>query len=456
MLVVKFSFVLPGLAGAPRELFQEANSNYWENNYESAAESFREFTERFPDHDLFPDAQFGLGQAYFELDRLEEAALLFQQVEEDHPDPGVRGDALYGQIQVALLEDEPGRALKLMENFESEYPDHSLAGLVETRREELQERVQPEPAPDFEPPVEDETDIRADEFREPETPTAVPPGEEPAIDQQFRTDSPPLRIEEEEPREPPAPAANELQKQVEAQSDTIEQLQSKNQSLLGEIEELEQMIEQKQNMLAELESEKEELATENETLRRRLEEDISEILAVFDTPVVEDEFTPEDLEFPARDAESYRQRARQALDLENYEVAWNNIQPVLEADPQAEDYYLAARITWEGQKDPEAALELLEEDPSEEPPVSHIILRAQLLLAGEKYEQLDELQENYESRVRQEGEDHRIAQWNYLLGRRLLAENKRDQAFFRFMEVIRGAPLSEWADESRRLISDEL
>jgi len=469
LLVVQILFVTFVEAGPPRELFREANRNYWENNYEQAAGLFREFIEQHPDHELLFDARFGLAQAYFQMDRLNKAAQLFRQVGEEHPDPGVRGDAVYGQIQVALLEDEPGRALKLMESFKSEFADHSLAGVVTERMEDLKPQVKTPDEADTPPPlVREDPPGRRLEFRDIDSPPekAEVDKEKEIAARRLRTETPPLRLTEDSPPKKPTEIEPEdrvgekinlLESRVEAQADTIEKLKGQNKSLLREIEDMEEIIAQQQDIIEEQEAEKNNLADENKILRQRLEEDIAEIIAVFDTPLADDKFTFEDLEEFERDSESFRRRARQAFEMGNYEIAWNNIEPLLEAEPRAEDYYFAARITWEKDKDHSKAIDLLEKAlEAEDPPVEYILFQAELLLTGEEYERLDTLEENYAPNINREAEDSELARWHYLVGKRLLAGNNRDQAFFRFMTAIRSAPVSRWADEARRVISDEL
>ncbi|MGM0380851.1 MAG: tetratricopeptide repeat protein [bacterium] len=480
VVLIAVIVVFPVRAEGPKELYERANSNYWDDNNQQAVKLFKQFIEQYPEHELIQDAKFGLAQAYYEADRLDEATRLFEEVESEHPVTGVRGDALYGQIQAALLEDEPVRARKLMSKFQDKFSGHSLAPAVKNQLEDLQPPGEKENSSSGSaggitpPPVfSGETQAQAPAADKP----GASDGEDTSSADDLDNNLPELRFavtsesnEEAETSPESSPEVspgelkekerkiNSLQSKIELQADTIEKLHTENRGLSREIKDMENIITDQQDKIDQLKTEKEKSTEENKILRQRIEEDISFILTGVDTPPMNNGFTLEEIEGElTRSAAYHRELTRQALEVGNYQVAQKNIEKVLEKEPEPGDYYLAARVKWEAEKDSEEALELLAEAPAvEESSVDRLLLEMELLLDQEKFDRLSEIEAKYSERINRKGKKEDIAHWNYLQGRRYLKQNKHDQAFFELMKVIRRAPASSWAEEARQLINDEL
>ncbi|MFP4687691.1 MAG: hypothetical protein ACLFN5_06245, partial [bacterium] len=154
----------------------------------------------------------------------------------------------------------------------------------------------------------------------------------------------------------------------------------------------------------------------------------------------------------------FRQRAEQALLMGEYQVAWNNISEVLKRRPRPDDFYQAAVIERALDGDLENIFANLRTaiDKVDVVPARYLILRAELLLESGQDRELERFLGNWSEEIMERANDPERARWNLLVGRRLLEQNARDEAFFRLMETIKIAPKTEWAHEARRLIEERM
>jgi tetratricopeptide (TPR) repeat protein len=111
---------------APQKLYDQANQQFWDGEYERARSSFTKLIENYSDHNTYWDARFGLGRTVLKLGELREARKHFRATRRQHPDKSVRGDALFSLVEVAILLDKTIRAKQLLQTFMDVYPNHVL------------------------------------------------------------------------------------------------------------------------------------------------------------------------------------------------------------------------------------------------------------------------------------------------------------------------------------------
>jgi tol-pal system protein YbgF len=102
-----------------------------------AVSGFRDFIRRFPDHDYADNAQYWLGECYYDLRDFAAAAREFRRVVQRFPQGNKVPDALlkaaFSHLQQGSL--EPGR--EALEELLRTFPRHEAAGLAQAKLAEL-------------------------------------------------------------------------------------------------------------------------------------------------------------------------------------------------------------------------------------------------------------------------------------------------------------------------------
>jgi len=105
--------------------------------HDAAAERLRAFVKRFPHHDFADNAQYWLGEAYYDRKRYAEAALEFRTTVEKFPSGNKAPDALVklGYCLLAMGEQQKGR--EVLARVSETYPNTEAARLASDRLAEL-------------------------------------------------------------------------------------------------------------------------------------------------------------------------------------------------------------------------------------------------------------------------------------------------------------------------------
>ncbi len=478
-IIISLILLLAGgsiLAATPRELFTRASNQYWSENYSRAEELYREFVEKYPENELFSDACFGLAQSLYKQEKYDEAGVWFGRVRRNHPDPQIRGDAFFGEIEVALLNDERMRARKLLQTFLNLYPDHALSDAARERldmlgggketssQEEMTEQEKEKMTPDTAAPPEDEF-MLPDDFE---------------ID--FPDDLPPLRLS---PDTPATAAAENKTPDTSVTQLTSGTEERRRVALVSELQKrVEELEKEKRRILKELQRQEEEnrrfirTATEyreqleeqkkltekyknkSERLEQELSRKIRGLLSDTRLYALSDDIDLSDTAVEALEegVDHFRQRVEEAMQMGEYQVAWNNIQKVLRRSPRAEDYYKAAVIEKRLNGDTENIISNLRTaiDKADPIPPRYLIFRAELLLETDKINEFEKFFSNWAEEITSRANKEEKSRWHLLVGRRLLKQNDTDQAFFRLMEAVKTAPGSRWARQARQIIEDKM
>jgi tol-pal system protein YbgF len=68
------------------ELYQNARQQFEKRNYEKAKDMWAEFAEKYPEHELVPNAVFWQGECFYQMREYARAVLKYQEVIDDYRD----------------------------------------------------------------------------------------------------------------------------------------------------------------------------------------------------------------------------------------------------------------------------------------------------------------------------------------------------------------------------------
>jgi len=118
-------------------LYRRSYEALRQGKHDGAAEGFREFLRRYAGHDLADNAQYWLGECYYDTKDFPAAVREFRRVVERFPHGNKVPDALLkvGYSYLALGSIDAGK--QTLEQLVRSYPRHETAALATTRLSEL-------------------------------------------------------------------------------------------------------------------------------------------------------------------------------------------------------------------------------------------------------------------------------------------------------------------------------
>ncbi len=121
----------------PRVLYKRYYKAVRAKNHQYAIVGFRSFIERFPSHDLADNAQYWLGEAFYDQKKYDEALVEFGLVAKRYPKGNKVGDAALklGYTYLMMGRIEEGRAA--LQRLIDTYPDSNAARLAADRLNKL-------------------------------------------------------------------------------------------------------------------------------------------------------------------------------------------------------------------------------------------------------------------------------------------------------------------------------
>lgn len=118
-------------------IFNEAYSDLVQGNFDLAIEGFSAFIKNFPSNERADDAQYNIGEAYYNSRKLQQAIAAFTRVIDDYPNADKVASAYFkrGKAEVALGENE--NAIEDFKLIVQKYPAAAEASLAKTELENL-------------------------------------------------------------------------------------------------------------------------------------------------------------------------------------------------------------------------------------------------------------------------------------------------------------------------------
>jgi len=108
-----------------------------QGNFDLAIEGFNAFIKNFPSNEKADDAQYNIGEAYYNSRKLQQAIAAFTRVIDDYPNADKVASAYFkrGKAEVALGENE--NAIEDFKLIVQKYPTAAEASLAKTELENL-------------------------------------------------------------------------------------------------------------------------------------------------------------------------------------------------------------------------------------------------------------------------------------------------------------------------------
>jgi tol-pal system protein YbgF len=124
-------------AGDPLKLYKDSYEQLRAGRHDDAAKGFREFVRRFPHHDYADNAQYWLGECFYDRKMYGQAAGEFKKVVVDYPLGNKAPDALLKLGYALLAMGDAHKGKELLGQVPQSYPHTEAARLAQERLKEL-------------------------------------------------------------------------------------------------------------------------------------------------------------------------------------------------------------------------------------------------------------------------------------------------------------------------------
>jgi tol-pal system protein YbgF len=128
----------PVAGQTPTQLFEAARGDYMMGQYPLSIQGFQAFLNYYPKNDLADDAQYFIGESFFNSNKWPEAAAAYGRVISDYPGGNQVPNAYYKRGRA--LESIPGQTDAAKESYQAvveKFPDSQAAILAKQRLEGL-------------------------------------------------------------------------------------------------------------------------------------------------------------------------------------------------------------------------------------------------------------------------------------------------------------------------------
>lgn len=120
-----------------QELYRRALDALTAGKHADAAAGFRDFLRLHPEHDFADNAQYWLGECYYDLKDYQTAAREFRRVSEQYPDGNKVPDAMLKLAFAELQLGETPAGRGTLERLSRRFPRHEAAGRAQNKLTEL-------------------------------------------------------------------------------------------------------------------------------------------------------------------------------------------------------------------------------------------------------------------------------------------------------------------------------
>jgi tol-pal system protein YbgF len=126
-----------GLGTSPQRAYDAAMSDYWGSDFDLAISGFKAYLLTFPQSDRADDAQFYIGQAYYNQGKYPDAADAYNLTIRTYPKSEILPDAYYKLGESYRNQKNVERARTAYEFVVKAYPESAAAALAQQRLQEL-------------------------------------------------------------------------------------------------------------------------------------------------------------------------------------------------------------------------------------------------------------------------------------------------------------------------------
>ena len=130
--------VVASLRPTPEQQYDRAYSAYMQQRYDESLALFKEFFARHPKHDLADNAQYWIGEIYYDIEDYPNAILAFKEVVTKYGDQNKAPDALLkiGYAYIAL--DDPDNARIFLKRVIKNYPFSTAEPMAQMKLKEIE------------------------------------------------------------------------------------------------------------------------------------------------------------------------------------------------------------------------------------------------------------------------------------------------------------------------------
>lgn len=123
---------------SPERQYEKAYEAYTKHHFDEAMALFKKFLQHYPQHDLADNAQYWIGETYYDMEDYPNAILAFKEVVKRYPERSKAPDALLkiGCSYVAL--DDPENARIYLEKVIKHYPFSEAEAKARAKLKELE------------------------------------------------------------------------------------------------------------------------------------------------------------------------------------------------------------------------------------------------------------------------------------------------------------------------------
>jgi tol-pal system protein YbgF len=121
----------------PQQEYEKAYTAYEEHRYDEALTLFKDFLQRYPNHDLADNAQYWIGEIYYDLEDYGSAILAFKGVVTRYAEENKTPDALLKIGYTYIASDDPSNARIFLKRVINNYPFSEVASKARAKLKEL-------------------------------------------------------------------------------------------------------------------------------------------------------------------------------------------------------------------------------------------------------------------------------------------------------------------------------
>jgi tol-pal system protein YbgF len=121
-----------------KDTYEKAYGAYQDGRFDEALALFKMFLDKHPSHDLSDNAQYWIGEIYYDIDNFPEAILAFKEVAARFPQENKAPHALLkiGYAYMAL--DDPANARTFFQRVIQNYPFSDAEAMARAKLKELE------------------------------------------------------------------------------------------------------------------------------------------------------------------------------------------------------------------------------------------------------------------------------------------------------------------------------
>ena len=126
-----------GLSAGMGDLYKDAYETFQKGNYEGARKKFEAFLKQYPNTELSGNAQFWIGETYYQKKDFERAILEFEKTITKYPEGGKISAALFKQALAFLELGDKTNARNLLRRVIEKFPHSEQAEMAKKKLEAL-------------------------------------------------------------------------------------------------------------------------------------------------------------------------------------------------------------------------------------------------------------------------------------------------------------------------------